>query len=201
MCGCPRGREGEGKLALTKSYDTMSREELLAALHMFAKNWLAHDGCWFLAAERRHGLDEAMRLDAEAWGVFAGLEARRILESFHIAAGGGLAALEQALGLRMYALINQQHCEWLDGGGRLRFVMDRCRVQEARRRKGLADFPCRPVGEVEFASFARAVDPRLCVTCLYCPPDAPPGGACAWEFTLDEPTLSSSMQATEAGGG
>lgn len=38
---------------------------------MFAKNWLAHDGCWFLADERRHGLAEAVRLDAEAWGVFA----------------------------------------------------------------------------------------------------------------------------------
>ena len=38
-------------------YETMSREELLQALKGFAKNWLAHDGCWFLAAEERLGLD------------------------------------------------------------------------------------------------------------------------------------------------
>lgn len=57
------------------SFAAMTREELLRALAMFAKNWLAHDGCWFLAAERRHGLDEAIRLDADAWGAFAGAEA------------------------------------------------------------------------------------------------------------------------------
>jgi len=174
-------------------WETMNREELLAALTMFAKNWLAHDGCWFLAAERRLGLEEAMRLDTEAWEVFAAAEARRIMTGFGIAAGGGLRALEQALGLRMYALINRQHCEWLDGGTRLRFVMDRCRVQETRRRKGLPDFPCRPVGEVEFASFAAAVDPRIRVTCVRCPPDAPPGGACAWDFTLAEGAASSTQ--------
>jgi|YNPBryunderm2012_1023409.scaffolds.fasta_scaffold23238_3 hypothetical protein len=180
-------------------WETMSREELLAALAMFAKNWLAHDGCWFQAAERRFGLAEAIRLDADAWGAFATAEARRILTGFGIAAGGGLHALEQALGLRMYALINRQHCQWLDGGKRLRFVMDRCRVQETRRRKGLPDFPCRPVGEVEFASFATAVDPRIRVSCVHCPPDAPPGGACAWDFTLAEGAAASVAEPREAG--
>lgn len=182
-------------------FETMSRKELLQALTMFAKNWLAHDGCWFLAAERHYGLDAAMRLDADAWGAFAGAEARRILRGFGLAPDGGLATLERALGLRMYALINRQHCEWLDGGARLRFVMDRCRVQETRRRKGLPDFPCRPVGEVEFASFARAVDSRIRVRCLFCPPDAPPGGACAWEFTIDEGSASSTAERREEGHG
>ena len=41
-------------------YEKMSREELLEALEMFAKNWLAHDGCWFIATEEKHGLDEAV---------------------------------------------------------------------------------------------------------------------------------------------
>lgn len=171
------------------SFAAMTREELLQALEMFAKNWLAHDGCWFLAAERRHGLDEAIRLDADAWGTFAGVEARRILQTFGIPPAGGLRALEEALALRMYALVNQQHCEWVDDG-RLRFLMDRCRVQETRRRKGLEDFPCRPVGEVEFSTFARTVDPRIRTTCLSCPPDAPAGGACVWEFSLAEITPS-----------
>ncbi len=35
------------------AFQTMNREELLRVLEMFAKNWLAHDGCWFLAAEER----------------------------------------------------------------------------------------------------------------------------------------------------
>ena len=170
-------------------FEGMSREELLKALEMFAKNWLAHDGCWFLAAERQHGQEAAIRLDAEAWGQFAALEARRILSTFSLAAGGGLEALEKAFGLRMYSLINDQHCEWQNG--RLRFYMDVCRVQESRRRKGLPDFPCKPVGMVEFSTFARAIDPRLSAACLYCPPDASEGRYCGWEFTLNEADAAS----------
>jgi len=44
-------------------FHAMGREELLRALEMFAKNWLAHDGCWFLAAEERIGMEAAIELD------------------------------------------------------------------------------------------------------------------------------------------
>src|SRR5512142_2860668 len=143
------------------SFEQMSREDLLRALEMFAHNWLAHDGCWFLAAERELGLERAIALDGASWAQFAAVEARRIMRTFHIPAGGGLEALEKALSLRMYTLINAQHTEWTPDGQRLRFVMDVCAVQEARRRKGLPDFPCRQVGEVEFTTFAHTVDPAI----------------------------------------
>ncbi len=167
-------------------YADMTRDELLEALEMFAKNWLAHDGCWFLAVEDRFDLETAIELDAQAWGRFAAAEARRIVEWCGLSPDGGLEALERALSLRMYSLINRQHTEWSSDRRRLRFVMDVCRVQETRRRKGLDDFSCRPVGEVEFATFARTVDPRIHTHCLACPPNAPEGAYCAWEFTLDD---------------
>ena len=47
-------------------YREMGREELLAALEMFAKNWLAHDGCWFLAAEAELGMEAAIRCPPDA---------------------------------------------------------------------------------------------------------------------------------------
>jgi len=171
-------------VSVSGAYSTLSREDLLRALAAFAKNWLAHDGCWFLAAEERFGLEAAIDLDTRAWERFAAAEARRVMETFAVPAGGGLEALARALELRMYALVNQQHAEWSPDRTRLRFVMDRCRVQEARRRKGLPDSPCRPVGIVEFTTFARTIDPRIETTCVQCPPGVPPGGACAWEFAL-----------------
>jgi hypothetical protein len=166
-------------------YDQMSREDLLRALEMFAKNWLAHDGCWFLAAEEKFGMDAAMQLDTRSWERYAAAEARRIMETFAIAPGGGLPALEKALTLRMYSLVNAQHTEWSADRRRLRFFMDMCRVQETRRRKGLPDFPCRSVGIVEFDTFARTIDPRIQTACLHCPPDAPSGASCAWEFSVE----------------
>lgn len=166
-------------------FHEMSREELLQALEAFARNWLAHDGCWFLAAEEKLGMEEAIHLDAQAWGRFAVTEARRILSTFLLPADGGLETLARALGLRMYALINEQHVEWSEDRKALRFYTDTCRVQQTRRQKGLPDFPCKSVGIVEFETFARTIDPRIRTTCLRCSPDAPPGQYCAWEFRLE----------------
>ncbi len=168
------------------AFDSMSREDLLRALEMFAKNWLAHDGCWFLAAEERLGMESAIELDARSWQRFAAAEAHRIMTTFHLPQQGGLDALEQALGLRMYSVINAQRVEWSENKRRLRFFMDVCRVQETRRRKGLPDFPCKSVGTVEFETFARTIDSRIRTTCLHCPPEAPEGRYCAWEFSMEE---------------
>jgi len=139
-----------------------------------------------VAVEARLGMEAAIDLDTAAWRLFAAAEARRLMEVFTIPAGGGLPALERALSLRMYAVINEQHIEWSNDGRTLRFVMDRCRVQETRRRKGLPDFPCRPVGDVEFSTFARTIDPRIETRCVHCPPDPNQTGACTWEFALVE---------------
>ncbi len=166
------------------AFAVLDRAGLLNALGAFAKNWLAHDGSWFLAAERRFGMDVAMELDAASWELFAAAEARRIMEMFSIPAAGGLDALEKALQYRMYSFVNPHRVERSEDGSALRFFMDACRVQQTRRRKGLPDFPCRSVGEVEFTTFARTVDPRIETSCIHCPPDGDADGRCAWQFRL-----------------
>jgi len=163
----------------------MSAEELQAYLTHAAKLWLAHDGLWFQAVERRFGLEAAIDCDREAWRRFSPLEARRIMEQAGIAPGGGLPALARALAHRLYSRLSEQRCEWPEEG-RLVFRMESCRVQEARRRKGLPDFPCRSVGEVEYDAFARAIDARIRTRCLSCPPDPPSAEhVCAWEFVVE----------------
>jgi len=59
------------------------------------------------------------------------------------------------------------------------------RVQSARKRKGLDDYPCKSGGMAEYPTFAEAIDPRIQTECIGCPPDAhPEGWYCAWRFTL-----------------
>ena len=165
------------------AFDGLDRHGLFKALDVFATNWLAHDGSWFLAAEERLGIDSAMELDAAAWRRFAAAEARRIMEAFAIPKGGGLDSLARALSLRAYSFVNPSRVE--REGSALRFFMTSCRVQDTRQRKGLPDFPCRPVGEVEFETFARTIDPRITTRCLHCPPDPDAQGRCGWEFHLN----------------
>ncbi|MBM4160101.1 MAG: hypothetical protein FJ217_03280 [Ignavibacteria bacterium] len=167
-----------------KQLTDLSREEMIKLIDVYAKNWLAHDGCWFLAAEEKLGMAAAMELDAKSWERFALAEARRIMREFEIPPAGGLKALEQALQFRLYAAINRQEIEWVDEKTMIFKMLD-CRVQQTRHQKNLPDFPCKPVGLVEFSQFASAVDSRIKTTCIACPPDPVSDFCCVWEFTID----------------
>ena len=162
----------------------LSREELLKLIDVYAKNWLAHDGCWFLAAEEKYGMAAAVELDAKSWERFAVAEARRIMKEFEIPPDGGLQALEKALQFRLYAAINRQEIKWVNDRTMI-FRMLGCRVQQTRHQKNLPDFPCKLVGLVEFSQFAKAVDSRIKTKCIACPPDPVTDFSCAWEFTID----------------
>lgn len=169
---------------MIKELEDLSREDLLRLVRVYAKNWLAHDGCWFLAAEEKFGMETAMELDTRSWERFAVAEARRIMQEFNIAPNGGLKALEKALQYRLYAAVNRQQIEWVDDRT-LVFKMIECRVQAARRKKNLPDFPCKSVGIVEFSQFAKTVDSRIQTRCIACPPDPVTDFYCGWEFRLE----------------
>lgn len=162
---------------------SFTREELLTLIDVYARNWLAHDGCWFLAVEEKHGMDAAIELDTRSWERFSVAEAKRIMASFKIPANGGFDALEKALGFRLYACINPQEIERSDSQRLILRILD-CRVQKTRRKKGLPDFPCKSVGIVEYSRFAETIDSRIQVKCLTCPPDPVTKHYCAWEFSL-----------------
>jgi len=168
-----------------KEVKDLSKEELFELLTDASKNWLAHDGLWFRAVERKYDIEAAMELDRKAWEKFTVIEAKRIMKRFQIEPGGGIPALVQALKFRLYAYINVQ--EVLEvSDTRCVFRMNRCRVQEARKRQGLPDFPCKSVGIVEYSGFAKTIDPRIKTTCQICPPDPhPPDVWCSWEFKLE----------------
>ena len=60
-----------------------------------------------------------------------------------------------------------------------------CRVQIARQRKGLEDYPCKSAGIIEFTGFAKGIHPDIETTCLVCPPDDHPREFfCGWRFSL-----------------
>ena len=97
--------------------------------------------------------------------------------------GPGLAGLERALRLRFYGQLNCD--EVLREENALIYRVVDCRVQSARTRKGMPLHPCKRVGLVEYAGFARAIDDRLTCECLSCYPDVRDGAcACAWRFAL-----------------
>lgn len=173
---------------MREDLEPLTKEELLDYIEDLSKNWLAIDGTWFQAVEKEYGLEKAIELDVEQWKRFTVIEAKRIMNRFKIPENGGITALIKALTFRVYANINKQ--EVLEvSENRCVFRMNDCRVQSARKRRGLSDFPCKQVGIQEYSLFAKTIDPRIKTKCIACPPDSHPDNYwCAWEFTLMDNT-------------
>ena len=168
-----------------KKIQDLSKEELIGLVRDAAKNWIAHDGLWFRAVEDEFGFEAAFKLDGDAWKKFTIIEAKRIMKRFRIEQGGGISALTQALKFKLYSHINEHEFVKLTDKQCI-FRLKSCRVHAARRRAGLRDLPCKPIGIVEYGEFARAIDPRIKTICLVCPPDPhPPDVWCEWQFILE----------------
>ncbi len=171
---------------MRKDLEGLTKEELMDYIEDVSKNWLAIDGTWFQAVEKELGLEKAIEFDVAQWKRFTVIEAKRIMRRFNIPENGGITALVKALNYRVYANINVQETVEISEN-RCVFRMNNCRVQSARKRRNLPDFPCKPVGIIEYEDFAKTIDPRIKTKCICCPPDRHPENYyCAWEFTIEE---------------
>ena len=167
-----------------KALKAMSKEKLINVIDAVAVNWLANDGVWFQTVEKHYGMDYAKRSNDTCWARFSPYEAHRIMRLLGLPKSPGLEGLKVALGFRMYARVNKQSLEEVDEKTII-FRMNDCRVQSARKRKGLPDYPCKSVGMVEYPFFAETIDERIKTECLGCPPDHHPDQwYCAWKFSL-----------------
>jgi len=170
---------------MNKELLNLTKEELINYIEDISKNWLAIDGTWFQAVEKELGLEKAIHFDRESWKIFTVVEAKRIMNRFNIPKNGGIPALVKALNFRVYANINTQEVIEISEN-RCVFRMNDCRVQAARKKKGLSDFPCKKVALIEYGDFASTIDPRIQTKCIACPPDPHPEEFwCAWEFTIN----------------
>lgn len=164
----------------------MPKEKLTGLLDSVAINWLANDGVWFQTVENTHGMNDAKRVNDSCWAHFSPFEAMSVKGILGLPENPGLSGLKRALSFRLYARINEQDFVDEDENS-FTFRMVDCRVQSARKRKGLADYPCKSAGCVEYPYFARAIDSRIRTECVGCPPDEhPEEWFCAWRFILDE---------------
>ena len=164
----------------------MDRDKLLDLARGQSVNWLAGDGVWFQAVEGEYDMTTAKRLNDTCWTRYSPYEAERIKSFLNLGESSGLEGLKEALGFRTYAMVNKQSIHDTEDGGFV-FQMNDCRVQSARKRRGLPDYPCSSVGNVEYPYFAEAIDPRIKTECVGCPPgEHPEEWYCAWKFVLRE---------------
>jgi len=165
--------------------DKMDGEGLLKYSDCIAKNWLAQDGLWFQSIEFIDGMNDAKRCNDSVWQKFSPFEAHSIKNFLNMDEYPGLEGLREALNFRMYSRLNKQSSEIVNE--KLIFTMNDCRVQSARSKKGLADYPCKSAGLVEYGMFAKYIDARIETECHCCPPDEHGQNEyCKWGFFLKQ---------------
>ena len=173
---------------MTDKLDLLSKEELKDLIRIYAKNIYALDGVWFQSVEEKSGMEEAMWHDKNAWVKFTRTEAKRIKNFLNLPDEAGLEGLEKALAIRFSALSNPSVSIFREGDS-LIYRINECRVQSARKAKGMPFHPCAPVGFIEHDGFARVIDGRIVTEMISCYPEVTDQGcACCWKFTLKHST-------------
>src|SRR4030042_2893833 len=179
MSGYPAGSV-EDREVLKK----MDTEKLVDYFFLQIRNLWRVDGLYFLGIEKKFGTEAATEVDAGVWEAMAGIEAKSLQKMFGVGENPDVPAIMDLLRKSSWAL--DQSLKTVEvSGNRAVLGIDRCRTQEARLSKGLAEFPCKKGLFGYLKNFAKTLNSNVKVKCLVCPPDKHPKDSwCRWEFTV-----------------
>ncbi len=158
-----------------------SREDLQTYLEFLMHNYRVMDAFWFINIENRHGHQEACRINELVWGKVAQLAARDLKKRFGLDQGG-LEGFVRAQKLFPWSILVGYR--YLLESDQLIIEVPDCPAQTSRLQRGLGEYDCKDMHMAEFSGFARVIDPRIQVECLFAPPEPhPPELFCRWRFT------------------
>jgi hypothetical protein len=168
-----------------QNLDELSKEQLKGLVHSLLWQLRLTDAFWFIYTEKRFCLSVAEELNSDVWAKVGKLAARDIKKRFNISEQG-LDGFLRAFGFFSWTMIVDYRLEHI-ADDQLVLSVPSCPAQEGRKKHGFGEYQCKEMHFREFSGFAREIDPRISVECIFAPPDPHPEDMhCKWSFRLSE---------------